>query len=114
METLGHITNKIHKIISQQVDCKIDKTIGVEGQALLFYERLIQIIRPRNQSDRTCFRRVTNWVVRGIKDGKYHSPEIFETVLGYATEAAGPDSRNPAAVFMKILKDEMGYGKETT
>jgi hypothetical protein len=49
--------------------------------------------------------------LRGIKEGKC-PPETFEKVLVFAVEAAGPDSRNPAAVFMKILKEEMGYGKE--
>lgn len=113
METLGHLGNKIRRTITQQANCKIDKSLSVDAQALLFHDKLTQIIRPRNQSDRTGFRRVENWLFRGIEDGKYR-PEIFETVLGYAIEAAGPDSRNPAAVFMKILKTELEYGNEIT
>jgi hypothetical protein len=113
LETLGHNVNKVHKAISQQAVCKIDKSVSVDSQALIFSERLAQIIRPKNQSDRTGFRRIANWLLRGIKDGKYQA-EILETVLSYAVEAAGPDSRNPAAVFMKILKTELGYGKEST
>lgn len=105
--------NKIHKTITQQANCKIDKSVSVEAQSLLFHERLTQIIRPRNQSDRTCFRRIANWITRGISDKKFTS-ETFEKVLEFAVEAAGPDSRNPAAVFMRILKTELGYAKETT
>jgi hypothetical protein len=82
-------------------------------QALYFSEKLAQIIRPKNQSDRTGFRRITNWIMCGVKDKKF-TPEVWGVVLLFATEAAGPDSRNPAAVFTKILKEELGYGTEKT
>jgi hypothetical protein len=51
------------------------------------------------------------WVARGILD-KELKPDTYEQVLRYATEASGPDSRNPAAVFMKILKQELGYARK--
>lgn len=113
MEELGQLGDKVRQRIEREVNCKTDFSMSVEGQALYFSEKLAQIIRPKNQSDRTCFRRITNWLLRGVKEHEYR-PEIFEKVLRYAIEASGPDSRNPAAVFMKILKEEMGYGTEKT
>jgi len=75
-----------------------------------FSEELKKIIRPKDQSDRTTFRRIAEYLEKGIKEKRY-TPMIFGIVLQWATEAAGPQSRNPAAVFMKILKEELGYGK---
>lgn len=36
---------------------------------------------------------------------------IFRRVIDFALEASGPESRNPAAVFITILKKELGYLK---
>lgn len=73
-----------------------------------FIERLYRIIPPRNISDRTSFRRVAIWLLRKL-ESKEADAQILVKVLRYAQEAAGPDSRKPAAVFMSILKKEMGY-----
>lgn len=78
---------------------------------LLFSENLKRIIIPKDQSDRTTFRNIADFLKRGIMQQKY-TTKIFMIVLGYAEEAAGPQSRNPAAVFIKILKDEISYGTE--
>lgn len=86
---------------------------SLEKQLLMmnleFSEELKQIIRPKDQSDRTTFRRVAAFLEQGIKDKKY-TIRIYKIVLNYAREAAGPMSRNPAAVFMKIIKEELNYG----
>jgi hypothetical protein len=109
MERLGDTIGRIRKTITQEANTKIDKELCPAAQAVIFSERLSQIIKPRDQSDRTCFRRIANWILRKINT-KELPATTFETVLGFAVEAAGPDSRNPAAVFMKILKTELRYG----
>jgi len=78
----------------------------VRSRSLMFNEALINIIRPRSQSDRTCFRNVTNWLVEGIASGRFNE-KIFERVLDYAKEARG--GRKPAAVFMALMKKELNY-----
>jgi uncharacterized protein YdaU (DUF1376 family) len=75
-------------------------------QSLHFNGALCQIIRPRSQSDRTCFRNVTNWLTAGVATGRF-TQEIFAQVLDYAKEAQ--KGRNPAAVFITLLQKELGY-----
>ena len=83
----------------------------VQIRALSFNEALGNIIRPRSRSDRTCFRNVTNWLVEGCARGRFNG-EIFERVLDYAKEAC--QGQKPAAVFMALLKKELGYGRQKT
>jgi uncharacterized protein YdaU (DUF1376 family) len=75
-------------------------------RALNFNTALGRILRPRSQSDRTCFANVTNWLVEGCATGRFDE-RIFERVLDYAREAK--NGRNPAAVFMALIKKELGY-----
>lgn len=75
-------------------------------RALSFNEALISMIKPRNQSDRTCFRNITNWLIGGCASGRFNE-EIFDRVLDYAREAS--TGRNPAAVFMSLIKKELRY-----
>jgi hypothetical protein len=67
---------------------------------------LTEIIRPRNQSDRTCFANITSWLREGCTSGKFNE-QIFSRVLDYAKEAAA--GRNPAAVFVSLMKKELDY-----
>ncbi len=77
---------------------------------LIFNTELQKIIRPANQSDRTCFRNITNWLIRQCEQGKFDE-KIFERILDYAREASSKSSRNPAAVFMALMQKELGYKK---
>lgn len=110
MKQIGEAVKNIHRTLAQQACCKIDQGKTIEQQVLMFHEKLITIIPPRDQSDRTSFNRISNWLLRRIQD-KVFQPEVLEKVLRYAQEASGPDSRNPAAVFMSIMKKELGYGR---
>jgi len=74
-------------------------------QILRFNEALQGIIRPRNQSDRTSFRNISNWLIVKIQAGEFNE-EILPRVLEYAAEAVKGKSRNPAAVFTSLLKKE--------
>jgi len=73
---------------------------------LTFNEALISIIKPRNQSDRTCFRNITNWLNAECAKGRFNEG-IFNRVLDYAREASA--ARNPPAVFLYLLKTELEY-----
>jgi len=110
MRQVGEVMRGIHRTLTQEASCKIDRSRTIEQQVLMFHEKLITIIPPRDQSDRTSFRRISNLLLRKIKDKEFQ-PEILEKVLRFAQEATMPDCRNPAAVFMSIMKKELGYGK---
>lgn len=88
----------------------MDHSISLRTRQLAFYQALIGIIHPRNQSDRTSFRNISDWAADKVKEGT-HDEDLFQQILAYASEAAQPTSRNPAAVFISILKKELGYKK---
>lgn len=116
-------TNTINQSLSSSSSLRSDPQAGCptepENQTprtpesqirgLRFNEALTGIIKPRNQSDRTCFANVTRWLLEGCVSGRFNDM-IFERVLGYAKEARR--GHNPAAVFMTILKKELNYGRE--
>ena len=83
-------------------------TTSLRKEQLAFDMALREVIFPKNQSDRTSFRNISNWLVERCQAGVYDEG-IFRRVLDYAVEAAGPSSRNPAAVFTAILKTEVNY-----
>jgi len=83
---------------------------SIEAIRIAFGRALRLVIKPRNQSDRTSFRKIEKWLVKGCKSGRFDENSIFRRVLDFALEASGPESRNPAAVFTFILKKELGYG----
>jgi hypothetical protein len=80
-------------------------------RAFAFNEALMGIIKPRNQSDRTCFRNITNWLMTGCATGNFNH-QIFDRVLDYAKETA--HCRNPAAAFVSLLKKELYYRPKAT
>ena len=82
---------------------------GEQLSALRFNDALSRLIPPRSRSDRTCFRNVTNWLVEGCAGGRF-TCEIFERVLDYAKQAR--QGKKPAAMFMSMLQDELGYQKK--
>jgi len=99
----------VKKMREQGLDLNAAET--VEEKTLVFERALKIVIKPRNQSDRTSFRNIANWLRDGCKAGSLDTNSIFRRVLDFAIEASGPGSKNPAAVFMTILKKELGYKK---
>jgi len=83
-------------------------TISNTTRASAFHQTLTGIISPKDCSDRTAFRRVAKWLADECDRGRF-DPEIFPFVLNLAREAAGPQCRKPAAVFMSLLKKELDY-----
>jgi uncharacterized protein YdaU (DUF1376 family) len=81
-------------------------TNSARSRSIVFHEALRTLLKPRSQSDRTCFRNVTNWLIVEITKGKFNE-DIFARVLDYARESE--NARNPAAMFMALLKKELNY-----
>jgi len=82
--------------------------VSLHSKILAFYETLIRLLPPKSQSDRTCFRRLGAWLQEAIADGRL-SEDVLTEVLSYARESRSPGVRNPRAVFMSILRKELGY-----
>jgi len=83
---------------------------GSFAEKLSSLEAALQIAIPaRTPSDRTCRRRVLSWLRRKCEDGVFNEFEVLPRVIAYAIEASGPNCRKPAAVFMSLLKKELGY-----
>lgn len=82
-----------------------------EYRAVVLEKVLRLAIPPKNQSDRTSFRNICSWIRDGCESGQFNREVIYRRVVDFAIEASGPGSRKPAAVFMSILKKELGYKK---
>jgi len=113
-ETKGNVNVKVSKYLTNTNTADLsasssDSLRTEQLKSLHFNDALSRIIPPASRSDRTCFRNVTNWLVEGCATGKFND-EIFERVLGYAKQAR--QGKKPAAVFMAILKEELGYVKK--
>jgi uncharacterized protein YdaU (DUF1376 family) len=115
-ETKGNVIEKESKALTNTSGLALSSSNSVRpaaflpaSQGLYFNSALTNIIRPRSQSDRTCFRNVTNWLTKGCTEGTF-TQEIFARVLDLAEEAK--TGRKPAAVFMALLKKYLGYKNE--
>lgn len=70
---------------------------------------LFIIIPPRNVSDRTSFKNAVRFFADKARSCGEKPDSIFRILVAFALESSGPKSRNPAAVFMSILKKEFNY-----
>jgi len=66
-------------------------------------------IRPRTISDRTCLRNFRRWLLATLEAGVYPPDELLKRVIDHALEASRPECRNARAVFMSLVKKELGY-----
>lgn len=74
--------------------------------------RALHIAMPtKGHSDRICYRNIGNWLREKIDAGNFNADEVLPRVIDFALEASGPWSKNPPAVFISILKKELGYPK---
>jgi len=109
-ESKGNVTERKDKDIpssNTNTDSQfLSSSAPVRANSLLFHDALTKIIRPRNQSDRTCFHNVTRWLAEEIVRGRFDE-QIYARVLDIAREVAA--CRNPAAALMARLKKELGY-----
>jgi len=110
MPTLKREIDRLKNRVRVNERIKIAEDTPDKMLTLTFYECLIKIIVPKDRSDMTCFRNIANWLMTGYVQGKF-SRDVFNMVLSFAREATRPEFRNPAAVFVTILKKELGYLK---
>ena len=82
---------------------------SLEQRAFNFERALKIVLPPRDISDRTSFRRMTDWLATKCRAGEFDERIIFQRVIDFALEASWPKSRNPHAVFTSIFKKELGY-----
>ena len=104
LESMNAIQNRMGSGVSG--DVRPAMSADAQTRVLQFSEKLNALIRPRTQSDRTCFRKVANFFAGQIAAGKCGA-EIFTHALHLAEEAA--KGRNPAACFMALVKKELNY-----
>ena len=79
-------------------------------QRVVHLEKTLKIvIPPKSVSDRTCYRKVANWMLEKCNIGRFKPDEMLPRIIDYALEATSPGARNPPAVFMSILKKELNY-----
>ncbi len=87
----------------------MEVSISLRTRALAFQESLMLTLPPLSGGDRTGYRRITAWLVDQVEAGR-RTEEIFALVLAFAAEAAGAQGvRNRRALFVSILKKELGY-----
>lgn len=115
-ETKGNVIEKESKDFSYsnttKQSCSVSTSVRPRPdtdshiRSFNFNVDLMEIIKPRTQYDRTCFANITSWLRAGCATGKFNE-QIFSRVLDYAKEASL--GRNPAAVFISLLKKELDY-----
>lgn len=77
-------------------------------KAVLTANELCRVLKLKSVADRTCFLNVGLWMDEVCKDeADFNS--LRAIVFSLAKEAAGPLSKNKAAVFMSLLKSQLGY-----
>ena len=80
----------------------------IDYHSMRFVDVLNKTLRASSRSDRTCFNNVARFLADGCRDGKY-TIEIFDRALEYAKEARSGE--NPNALFMSLMRSELGYKK---
>ncbi|HCO92970.1 MAG TPA: hypothetical protein DIU00_03310 [Phycisphaerales bacterium] len=83
---------------------------GPLWQRVFHLEKALKIaIPPKSVSDRTCYNKVANWLMKKCCNGRFNPDEMLPRVIDYALEASSPGAKNPPAVFMSIMKKELNY-----
>jgi len=105
---------KLRQIMNKRNLAVIGDSVSVEDKVASMIKALYIIIPPKGVSDRTTMRNVVKHYSKIAKSQGQEPDSIFKILIDFALEASGPYSRVPAAVFMTILKKELGYQPETT
>ena len=83
--------------------------VSTEDKVASMIKALYIVIPPKSVSDRTTIRNVVKFYSKLAESQGQPPDSIFKMLIDFALEASGPFSRIPAAVFMTIIKKELGY-----
>ena len=100
---------KLRQIMNKRNLAVIGDSVSVEDKVASMIKALYIIIPPKSVSDRTTIRNIVKHFSAMAKAKGQPPDSIFKILIDFALEASGPFSRVPAAVFMSILKKELGY-----
>lgn len=75
---------------------------------LKFYDLGCELFRPAGASDRTCLRLIADWL--RYQHEKTGDRDIFNNAWRLAQESKR-NARKPMAMFMSLMKTELGYRK---
>ena len=95
----SHMRSKGWTILDGPLEHRVDVCLGAVKCC----------IPPRSVSDRTCMQRLGRWLLGKCERDAEHTGDLLSRVIDGALEASSPGARNPAAVFMSILKKELNY-----
>ena len=105
---------ELRRIMKNRNLAVIGVDVSTEDKIASMIKALYIVIPPKSVSDRTTIRNIVKHYSK-VAESRGEPPDsIFKMLIDFALEASGPFSRVPAAVFMTILKKEMGYQPETT
>jgi len=100
---------ELRKIMISKNLTVVGKEIDSEQKRRNMIKTLDIIIPAKSSSDKVTFRNAVRYFYDvSIASGR-EPDDIFRILIDFALEASGPRSRNPAAVFMSILKKEFDY-----
>ena len=99
----------LRNIMNQRGLAVIGEAITAEEKTASMIKALYIVIPPKSVSDRTTLRNVVKHFSEMANSKGQQPDSIFKILIDFALEASGPFSRVPAAVFMSILKKELGY-----
>jgi len=99
----------LKKIMINRGLAVIGDELTAEEKAINMRKTLYIIIPPKSVSDRTTMRNIVRFYSEQAKSQGQQPDNIFKIIINFALEASGPFSRVPAAVFVSILKKELGY-----
>ena len=78
--------------------------------ALNALEFVLTSVLPYDKSaDRMAKRRVLAWLRSKAGCQGFEHREVIPIIADFAFEAASPEAKNPQAVFLSLLKKELGY-----
>ena len=114
--TFNREINKVvqnSKPISAGISCSSHST-GIaspelEIKKLNLQDSLCRKLEANSLSNQATFRNFVNWLGSGVEEGKFDSKKIWKRIENMAVDSTKGQVRNPAAVFIAKVKDELGY-----
>jgi hypothetical protein len=103
---------ELRQIMKQSGLAVIGDSITAGEKTANMLKTLFIIIPPKSISDRTTIRNVVKFYSEQAKSKGQQPDSVFKILVDFALEASGPFSRIPIAVFISILKKELGYLKD--